>query len=226
MNKTKQISKLQLITHPTADFPVIEQVRRALEGGCNWVQLRMKNHSSSQIITEAKKIAALKNERNFTLIINDHPEIVRETGADGVHLGKSDMRPSEARKIVGHNRIIGGTANTISDIEKLVDEGIDYIGLGPFRFTSTKENLSPVLGIEGYEQIMNFLHRKRIKVPVVGIGGILPDDVAALLAKGLYGIAVSTAITQAESVAVATQLFIQNIEKQKIPQYEVLENRR
>lgn len=213
MNHKKQISKLQVITHPVTGFSAAEQVQQTLAGGCDWVQLRMKNHNTAQIIAEAKKIAGYKNERHFTLIINDHPEIVEETGADGVHLGKKDMRPSEARKIVGYDAIIGGTANSMEDIERLAAEGVDYIGLGPFRFTSTKENLSPMLWIERYEQIMGELYKKGLNIPVVGIGGILPVDVKALLATGLYGIAVSTAVTQAESVADATQLFIQNIKK-------------
>ena len=215
MSEIKQISKLQLITHPSKEFPAIEQANQALKGGCNWVQLRMKLYDRTQIIAEAQQIMALKKEARFTLIINDYPEIAVETGADGVHLGKNDISPSEARKIVGHGSIIGGTANTIEDIEKLGNEGVDYIGLGPFRFTPTKGNLSPVLGINGYERVMNLLCRKGIKVPVVGIGGILPEDVAALLGTGLHGIAVSTGITHAESIIRATQRFIQNIEKQK-----------
>ena len=77
-----------------------------------------------------------------------------KTGADGVHLGKNDMSPSDARKILGNGYIIGGTANTLDDIERLIKEGVDYIGLGPFRYTETKKNLSPILGIDGYKKIL------------------------------------------------------------------------
>ena len=88
---------------------------------------------------------------NATLILNDHVHLVKEIGANGVHLGKSDMSPVKARELLGSNYIIGGTANNMEDIRQLHKSGVDYIGLGPFRFTRTKKNLAPILGIEGYK---------------------------------------------------------------------------
>lgn len=144
------------------------------------------------LAAEAKKLCSAYNA---VLIINDHPQIVKAVDADGVHLGLDDMPIAEARKIAG-NKIIGGTANTLEDVLKRVEEKCDYIGLGPFRFTSTKEKLSPILGIEGYKNIVHELSEQKIIVPVFAIGGITAEDVQEILETGIYGIAVSGVITK------------------------------
>jgi thiamine-phosphate pyrophosphorylase len=128
------------------------------------------------------------------LIINDNVRIAKEISADGVHLGKSDLDVAEARKILGEKFIIGGTANDFMDIEKLAAAHVDYIGLGPFRFTKTKENLSPVLGLEGFTSIMQACKDNKIEIPVIAIGGILASDIVKLLKTGIFGVAVSSGI--------------------------------
>ena len=115
-------------------------------------------------------------ENATTFILNDRVELAALIGADGVHLGKNDMSPMEARSILGPQAIIGGTANTFDDILRLIDESVDYIGLGPFRFTSTKKNLSPVLGIEGYAHIFQLCKEHNINIPIVAIGGLDKSD--------------------------------------------------
>ena len=137
---------LQFITHQTDTISYLHSAELVLKGGCKWVQLRMKEASTEEIKKTAFKVRKLCKLYNATFIIDDHVVIAREVGADGVHLGKNDLPVAEARKIVGNSFIIGGTANTFEDIEHLVSAGADYIGLGPFRFTETKKNLSPVLG--------------------------------------------------------------------------------
>jgi thiamine-phosphate pyrophosphorylase len=126
--------------------------------------------------------------------------------ATGVHLGKTDMPPAEARRILGDGFIIGGTANTFEDIRRLTDEGVDYIGLGPFRFTATKKNLSPILGLEGYKDILSRCRAAGIALPVLAIGGITVDDIPALMQTGVSGIAVSSAIRQAEAAGRCIQV--------------------
>ena len=194
---------------------IAEQVTRTIAGGCDWVQLRMKNHSEEQIIAEAKKINALDKRSEFKLIINDNPRIAQLVNADGVHLGKNDMAPAEARKILGDDFIIGGTANTLEDIIRLTDQGVDYIGLGPFRFTSTKENLSPILGLEGYRQIRSEMAKRNITTPIVGIGGITFQDILELMQTELHGLAVSSAILQRESVVEETSRWLSSIQRTK-----------
>ncbi len=206
------IAKLQFITHPTENSSPAEQARQVLEGGCRWIQLRMKKHSDEQFLDEAEKIKALKSKFDFKLIINDNPELAIQSGADGVHLGKQDCSPKEARKLLGNNFIIGGTANTINDVIRLAKQGVDYIGLGPFRFTSTKEKLSPLLGIDGYRSILKEMKAQNIKIPVVGIGGVKLNDVEDLMQAGLHGLAISSAIWRNDSIAQSTLEWMKTIE--------------
>ena len=156
----------------------------------------------------AKKIRRLCDEYHATFILDDHVEWVGLTGADGVHLGKNDMPVDEARKMLGRNRIIGGTANTFEDVERLSRQGADYIGCGPFRFTTTKKNLSPVLGLEGYRSITAQMKAHDIQLPIVAIGGILHQDIPAIMQTGVTGIAVSGAVLNAENPVEEMRLFI------------------
>ena len=162
--------------------------------GVNWVQLRVKKKGYAdwkEIASDALKVCRKYKAR---LIVNDNVRIAKEIDADGVHLGKDDMLPKAARSLLGIEKIIGGTANTYIDIENLAEAGVDYIGLGPFRFTDTKENLSPVLGLEGYSKIIEECRKNGIKIPIIAIGGIKREDIKPLFGTGVYGIAVSSAI--------------------------------
>jgi thiamine-phosphate pyrophosphorylase len=190
--------RLQFITHRTERFDELESAKIALEGGCRWIQLRMKNASLEEIKQVALQLKPLCELYNTVFLLNDHVELCEKIGVDGVHLGKTDMDPLEARKLLGDNFIIGGTCNTFEDIENLKDKPIDYLGLGPFRFTKTKQNLSPILGINGYKNIINQCKTANISIPIVAIGGITAEDVVPILQTGVSGIALSSAVLQAE----------------------------
>ena len=183
----------------------------ACRGGVRWVQLRVKNLPAAEWRQRALDVQAVCRHHGATFIINDNPQLAREIGADGVHLGKQDMPPAEARALLGPDFIIGGTANTFADIEGLAAAGVDYIGLGPFHFTTTKEKLSPILGLSGYAEIMAQCRAAGFTTPVVGIGGVELADVAALLATGLHGVAVSGAIGGAASPTEAARLFVEEL---------------
>lgn len=185
-----------------------EAAELACQGGVRWVQLRVKNLPYAAWRQLGLDTLAVTRRYGATLLINDNPRLAQEIGADGVHLGKEDMPAAEARQMLGPNFIVGGTANTFADIKQLVAAGVDYVGLGPFRFTSTKEKLSPILGLVGYTEIMAQCRAAGFTVPVVGIGGITLSDVAPLLATGLHGVAVSGAIGAAENPAESARLFI------------------
>lgn len=146
--------ELQFITHFTDTYSYYDSARMALEGGCRWIQLRMKDTSVDEVEREAIRLQGLCKDYGATFIIDDHVELVNKIHADGVHLGKKDMPVAEARKILGKEFIIGGTANTFDDVKMHYEAGADYIGCGPFRFTTTKKDLSPVLGLEGYRSII------------------------------------------------------------------------
>lgn len=199
---------IQFITHSNNRYGYVDGARLALEGGCRWVQLRMKEATEAEFMAAAAEIGRLCKEHGATFVLDDHVEWVEKTGADGVHLGKNDMPIDEARKILGNDKIIGGTANTFEDVERLYRQGANYIGCGPFRFTTTKKNLSPVLGLEGYQHIVDQMKSYGINLPIVAIGGILESDIKAILATGVSGIAVSGGILNAENPAEEMQRFL------------------
>lgn len=189
---------IQFISHQNARFSYLDGIKLALEGGCRWVQLRMKDASDDEIISTAKEVKKLCVEFQATFIVDDHVSLVKIIGADGVHLGKNDMPVDTARRILGKDCIIGATANTFDDVENAYNKGADYIGCGPFRFTTTKKNLSPVLGLEGYSEIVKQMKQSGINIPVVAIGGILKEDIPQIMQTGISGIALSGAVLNAQ----------------------------
>lgn len=203
--------RLQFITHPTPRYSVTEGARLALEGGCRWIQLRHKDADEATLLTEASEIAALCRRYAATFIIDDHVELVNRTGADGVHLGRNDMPVDRARMILGPGKIIGATANTFSHIMEAAQGGADYIGLGPFRFTETKKNLSPVLCTGGYADIMASCASMHLRLPVVAIGGITAADIPAIMATGVSGIALSSTVLAAPHPERETALILEQI---------------
>lgn len=192
------IARIQYISQ--GDNP-LEHIQKVLEAGCRWIQLRMKNADNEMVFKTAHATRTLCDAFGATFILNDHVDIAKQCNADGVHLGQNDMPLRDARKIVGPDKIIGGTANTLEEVEQHLQNGADYIGLGPFRFTTTKEKLQPVLGEEGYREIMHALHHTGHQIPVVAIGGITEADVHGLMQTGIHGIAVSGLLTHSTAPA-------------------------
>lgn len=188
-------SKLQYISQGNTSEAQLQNISEALVAGCKWIQLRFKNAAENEFIELAYEVKKRCMTNEATFIVNDHPNIAKEVLADGVHLGLNDMQVEEAKKIL-RNKIIGGTANTLQDVLKRVKEECSYVGLGPFRFTNTKEKLSPILGLQGYINIMNELNERNIHTPIYAIGGIQQDDISAIMQTGIYGIAMSGTITQ------------------------------
>lgn len=188
---------LQFITHFTDKYSYIDSAIMALEGGCRWIQLRMKDADESEIERTALKLIPECRRKGAVFVIDDHVELALRVGADGVHLGKNDMPVDEARKLAGNNFIIGGTANTFEDVSRLASQGADYIGCGPYRFTTTKKKLAPMLGLEGYKDILSRMRAHGISLPLVAIGGITCDDIPQLMEAGVSGIALSGSILRA-----------------------------
>ena len=200
---------IQFITHETETVGYVEGARMALEGGCRWIQLRMKDASDDEVRKAAAEIQPMCKAHDAIFLLDDRVELAKELKADGVHLGKNDMPVDEARRVLGEEFIIGGTANTFEDIERLARQGADYIGCGPFRFTTTKKNLAPVIGIEGYRDIIEKMKAAGIALPVVAIGGITADDIDDILATGVRGIAVSGTVLRAENPVAMMKQIIQ-----------------
>jgi len=199
------ISTLQYITTSP------EGAERACRGGVRWVQLRVKNQPYAIWKQLALETQAVARRYGATLLINDNPRLAQDIGADGVHLGQADMPPAEARAMLGATFIIGGTANTFADVQRHAAAGVDYVGLGPFRFTSTKEKLSPILGLAGYADILRQCRAAGLTVPIIGIGGVTLADVPDLLETGLHGVAVSGAIGAAAEPSAAAAQFVERL---------------
>jgi len=186
------IPKLHYITQGNSVKEHLENIQKACNAGAELVQLRLKGVSEKKILKAAQEAREITAHFQTRLIINDYFKIAREVKADGVHLGKTDSCPTVARKHLYSWQIIGGTANTMLDCEALLDKHVNYISLGPFRETATKTDFPPVLGLKGYTAITDIL---KTGTPIIGVGGITTEDVAAILETGISGIAVSEAIT-------------------------------
>ena len=199
---------IQFISHQNDRYSYLDGIRLALEGGCKWVQLRMKDATDDEVRPIAIEAQRLCRENGATFIIDDRVALVKELHADGVHLGKEDMPIAEARQILGEEYIIGGTANTLDDVKRHYASGANYIGCGPFRFTTTKKRISPILGLDGYKSIVEGMKREGIDMPIVAIGGITADDVPSILATGVTGIALSGAILNADNPVDETRRFV------------------
>lgn len=189
------LPKLQYISDGYTWEEQWNNISTALDAGVQWIQLRWKNAEYQQIYQLAERVKHLCEQYNAILIINDYPEIAQQINATGVHLGLKDMPILQAKKLLHPNQWIGGTANTLNDVLQRIQEQVTYIGLGPLRFTTTKKNLSPVLGFEGFKKIISTLPLSY--PPIYAIGGITEKDIPSLLETGVYGIAISSAINKA-----------------------------
>jgi len=189
--------RLYFLTMDEAPVTHVQQVEAACRAGIRWIQLRMKEAGTDLFRETALAAKKICEGSGCKLIINDRVEIAAEVGADGVHLGLQDMPVAEARRLLGPGMIIGGTANTIMDIREHVRQGADYVGVGPYRYTATKKNLSPILGLEGYRGISQQLRAEGIRIPLVAIGGIRKEDAALLREAGVDGIAFSGMLVHA-----------------------------
>ncbi|SHE86341.1 thiamine phosphate synthase [Chryseobacterium takakiae] len=195
------MEKLQYISQGFTREEQETNIRKVLDNGVQWIQVRWKNAPEKDFIRLCEISKKLCADYRTVCIINDHVYIAREIDADGVHLGLNDMSVETARHLLGEDKIIGGTANTFQDVLQRMVEPCDYIGLGPLRFTTTKEQLSPVLGFRGYQNIVQELKEKSMKIPkIFAIGGVVLNDIELLQQIGVYGVAVSGQITAQPSI--------------------------
>lgn len=199
---------LQFITSTKSKTPVTDQILAFIEGGGRWVQIRMKDASDEDIKKVVDAVKPKCIETGTFLLLNDRVELAKELNVGGVHLGKDDMPISKARMILGAAAVIGVTANTFTDIAAVSNLDIDYFGIGPYAQTSTKENLSPILGLDGIRDICYEMEKKEINIPHVAVGGIKLEDVLPLLEAGVNGIAVSSAIADSDDIVKTTKEFL------------------
>jgi thiamine-phosphate pyrophosphorylase len=188
-------NKLQYISQGDTVKEQLYNIHQALDNGCDWIQMRFKNQDLKKSFALAEAVQFLCEEYLANFIVNDNVHLAEQIAADGVHLGLTDMSIQEARSILGKTKIIGATANTLENVINHIQNECDYIGLGPFQFTKTKDNLSPILGLDGYNSIIQNLNEIQKETPIYAIGGITLEDVESLMETGIHGIAVSGIIT-------------------------------
>ncbi|MEM7366977.1 MAG: thiamine phosphate synthase [Bacteroidota bacterium] len=199
------ISRLHYISQASKGHTHLDAIRAVCEAGASCVQLRIKHQSSAAVLPIAQEVQEYCSQKGVQLVINDHVDMARQLGAYGLHVGKQDMPPQEARMIVGPSTIIGGTANSWEDIVRLAEAKVDYIGLGPFRFTTTKDVLSPILGLAGYRDLIQACKEHDIHIPILAIGGIRLPDISPLMETGIHGVAISGYLTRQPEMVSAVQ---------------------
>ena len=177
----------------------IEIIKSAIFGGITCVQLREKEASTREFISEARAIQPLLAAHGIPLIINDRVDVALAVGADGIHVGQSDMHIDDARKIVGGRMIIGVSAESVEDAVEAEKRGANYIGVSPVFATPTKTDTAPPLGLAGLAEI-----RRAVDIPIVGIGGINKTNAASVTAAGADGVAVVSAVVSADDPGAAT----------------------
>lgn len=202
---------LQFITDAPDVATTVSQALNAVEGGCRWVQIRMKGATDDEVVEAARRVVPEAHRKGATVVIDDRVHLVSTAGVDGVHIGKEDMPPAEARAILGPDAIIGVTVNTLEDVLSVDHSIINYMGMGPFRFTTTKKKLAATLGTEGYRRILGEARRRGITTPVVAIGGITLEDLPELMRTGITGVAISGAIGRAADPVEATRRFMKQL---------------
>ncbi|MDE6243129.1 MAG: thiamine phosphate synthase [Muribaculaceae bacterium] len=202
---------LQFITSAPDAETTASQACEAMAGGCRWVQVRMKDAPDSEAEQAVRLIAPEARRHGAVLIVDDRVELAaRMPEIDGVHLGHNDMPRPEARVILGSGKIMGSTANTPEQALALAPLS-DYLGVGPFRYTTTKKNLAPILGVDGLARVMTSLTAAGEFLPVVAIGGITPSDIETVMRTGVTGVALSGVIIGAADPVAKTQEIIKKL---------------
>jgi thiamine-phosphate pyrophosphorylase len=207
----KYIEKLHFITHDLAHLSHVDQVRIMCEAGGKWVQYRCLTKSDEELLKDINIIAEICDDWGATLIVTDHVHLQGKADIQGFHIEDMNANFLSLRDSLGEATTIGGSSNTVEGLLRLVNEGVDYAGFGPFAHTDTKPNNAPLLGVEGYADAMLKLKEMQVELPVLAVGGVKIADVDALMQTGIFGIAASAAINRADDVEAAYLEFYQKL---------------
>ena len=208
----KFIEKLHFITHDIAQYTHIEQTQLACEAGAKWIQYRCLSKTDDELLADINQIAAICDDWGATLIVTNHIHLKGKADIQGFHVEDMDADFIALRNQIGEEFTLGGSANTAEGLIRLANDGADYAGFGPYAHTNTKPNSFPLVGLAGYTSAVEQLKKANITFPILAVGGISLADVCPLLQTGIDGIAVSSAIAQAEDLYEAYQDFYQQID--------------
>ncbi len=207
----KYIEKLHYITHDIEGLSHVEQARIICEAGGKWIQYRCLSKDDEALLADINQIAEMCDDWGATLIVTDHIHLQGKADIQGFHIEDMNADFLSIRAQLGEACTIGGSSNTVEGLLRLAKEGVDYAGLGPFAHTDTKPNDYPHLGMAGYERTMQKLLEMQVSLPVLAVGGVKIGDVDALMQTGIFGIAASSAIHQAEDMEAAYLEFYQQL---------------
>ncbi|MHA4893670.1 thiamine phosphate synthase [Pedobacter sp. PWIIR3] len=196
----KFIEKLHFITHDIEQHTHIEQARIACEAGAKWIQYRCLTKGDDELLKDINVIAEICDDWGATLIVTDHIHFNGKADIQGFHIEDMDADFSALKLQLGEAITLGGSSNTVEGLIRLAQQGADYAGFGPFKTTTTKPNNAPLLGIRGYADAMLILKEQQIDLPVLAVGGVTINDIDGLMATGIFGIAASSAINQADNM--------------------------
>ena len=185
--------------HWLGEETLYDQVKKALDGGATFVQLREKNLDREVFLAEAKEIQKLCKEYGVPFVVNDEVSIAKDIDTDGVHVGQSDMEAMDVRKILGPDKIIGVSAQTVEQAIIAEKHGADYLGVGAVFTTGSKDDADDV----SHETLKAIC--EAVSIPVIAIGGITKDNVAELAGSGICGVAVISAIFGQKDIQKATE---------------------
>ena len=206
----RRVGRLHVITDEVLQtrFSHAELAAAAAAGGADVIQYREKRPTSTkEMIRVSALMSVACRGHDATMLIDDRVDVAAAVGATAVHLGRDDLPPDVARRILGPGAIIGGTANSVEEAVKVAKQPIDYLGVGPvFGTTSKGDRAAPMLGLERFAEICAAVDK-----PVIGIGSITVDRVADVLAAGAYGIAVLSAVVCQDDPQAATSAFANEI---------------
>jgi thiamine-phosphate pyrophosphorylase len=196
----KYISKFHYLSQDLTQRKHIEQVEIACQAGANWIQYRCLSKNDEALIQEIHAIASICDDWGATLILTNHYHLLHQVDAQGVHIEDMNADFMAIRHAISDEKTLGASANTIEDIQRIYASGVvDYIGCGPFAFTKTKVNDYPILGLSGYQEMVQKMQELEIDIPLIAVGGISLEDTEALVNTGIYGIAVSATVNLAEN---------------------------
>ncbi len=179
---------------------ILDVVRAAIRGGATVVQLREKEASTREMIELGQALHEITREAGVPLIVNDRLDVALAIDAEGVHVGQDDMPAHLARRLLGPDKILGVSAGTVEEARQAERDGADYLGVGDVYGTPTKPDAGVPIGVGGLAQIA-----REVSIPVVGIGGITPDNAEAVIRAGAVGVAVISAVVGAPDPEMAAR---------------------
>ncbi len=200
---------LQFITSTNCSLSIFQQAQHFFDAGGLWLQIRDKSKTTRQLIELAHKIIHLADAYSAKVTINDFAPIALETNAFGVHVGWKDLSVKDVKQLLNPNQIIGLTINSTAQIDAINNSSVrpDYFGMGPYAFTTTKKNLSEILGLKGINRNLEHMKQNKLNIPVLAVGGIVMSDLEHLRSLGVYGIAISSLfVNSSQKKAVVEQI--------------------